>query len=147
MPARRLCHPCRRGVVFQDVGATNQHATHTAGTMAGDGGRSEDRGGTRRQWRGVLRQADIYSYVWDNTNNEPEEQKTAIQTQAIDVFNNSWGGSGGLGSYDTRSSQFDGVVQLYNNKFAIPAGKIIGLVKKKGLLKSSSPPGLSRASS
>ena len=32
--------------------------------------------------------------------------------------------------------QFDGVVQLYNNKFAKPAGKIMDLIKKKGLLKS-----------
>ena len=32
--------------------------------------------------------------------------------------------------------QMDGVVQLYNRKFAIPAGKIMALVKKKGLLKN-----------
>jgi len=37
---------------------------------------------------------------------------------------------------DGHYRQFDGVVQLYNNKFAKPAGKIIGLIKKKKLLKS-----------
>ena len=31
--------------------------------------------------------------------------------------------------------QMDGVVQLYNQKFAIPAGRLMKLVKKKGLLK------------
>ena len=33
-------------------------------------------------------------------------------------------------------AQFDGVVQLYNRKFAEPAGKLMALVKKKGLLKN-----------
>jgi len=32
--------------------------------------------------------------------------------------------------------QFDGVVRLYDDKFAKPAGQIMALVKKKGLLKS-----------
>ncbi|MBW2731999.1 MAG: hypothetical protein JRH20_06365 [Deltaproteobacteria bacterium] len=32
--------------------------------------------------------------------------------------------------------QYDGVVQLYNNKFAKPAGEIMALLKKKGLLKN-----------
>ena len=37
---------------------------------------------------------------------------------------------------DGHYSQFDGVVQLYNRKFAVPAGQIMTLVKKKGLLKN-----------
>ena len=36
---------------------------------------------------------------------------------------------------DGHYRQFDGVVQLYNNKFAVPAGKIMDLIKKKNLLK------------
>ena len=32
--------------------------------------------------------------------------------------------------------QYDGVVQLYNEKFAKPAGKLMALLKKKGLLKN-----------
>jgi len=34
--------------------------------------------------------------------------------------------------------QFDGVVRLYNDKFAKPAGELMGLIKKKGLLKNKS---------
>jgi len=32
--------------------------------------------------------------------------------------------------------QFDGVVQLYNQKFAVPAGKIMAMLDKKGLLEN-----------
>ena len=37
---------------------------------------------------------------------------------------------------DGHYAQFDGLVQLYNNKFAKPAGKIMAMLSKKGLLKN-----------
>lgn len=38
--------------------------------------------------------------------------------------------------YDGHYAQMDGVVNLYNDKYAKPAGEIMGMIKKKGLLKN-----------
>lgn len=64
------------------------HATHVAGTMAGNGARSESAGGTARQWRGMAPEADIISYDFNTPVNDYGQ---AINTYGIDVSNNSWG--------------------------------------------------------
>jgi hypothetical protein len=71
-----------------DGGASvDSHATHVAGTMAGDGSNSLSQGGTVFQWRGMAPSADITSYYWDNNLND---HNGAINTYGIDLSQNSW---------------------------------------------------------
>lgn len=68
---------------------TDDHATHVAGTMAGDGFLSEAEGGTDRQWRGMATEATIISY--DFNGDTIEEHNPAINTFGIVLSQNSWG--------------------------------------------------------
>jgi uncharacterized repeat protein (TIGR01451 family) len=101
------------------LGETNltlsSHATHVAGTLAGDGHESEARGGTARQWRGIAPAATIVSYSFEN----PVPKHTgAIEQHGIVASQNSWGhvinpffGSCGLfGDYAMNAPQYDQVV-------------------------------------
>jgi len=80
------------------------HATHVAGTMGGNGARSQAAGGTDRQWRGIAPNVAIVSYDFDDPINDYNE---AIQTYHIDLSQNSWGrciadtyiGNGPCGDY------------------------------------------------
>jgi subtilisin family serine protease len=73
-----------------------QHGTHVAGTMAGDGRNSAANNGTANQWRGVATAAQIFSYD-NNTNNAQQNyfqsHQGAIVTDTIDISSNSWGGN------------------------------------------------------
>ncbi|MFQ5859692.1 MAG: S8 family serine peptidase, partial [Anaerolineae bacterium] len=70
---------------FGDDGlASDEHATHVAGTMAGNGAGSPG----RRDLRGHADQAVIVSYDWDNS---VVEHRFAISSYDIDVSQNSWG--------------------------------------------------------
>lgn len=72
-----------------DAGASvSDHATHVAGTMAGDGSNSASQGGSPLQWRGMAPGADIISYYWDNN---LIDHNGAINTYGIELSQNSWG--------------------------------------------------------
>jgi len=83
-------HPDFSGrlVVVDTFAPVGDHATHVAGTMAGDGGNSINQGGTALQWRGMAPAADIFSYDWHS---EITEHDGAINTHGIEVSQNSWG--------------------------------------------------------
>ncbi|MDD9979713.1 MAG: S8 family serine peptidase, partial [Boseongicola sp.] len=75
-----------------DIGSNvSNHATHVAGTIGGDGGRSQTEGGAPREWQGVAPDVDFYS--WDFFGNTPNEVIDAINsaTDGIDLSTNSWG--------------------------------------------------------
>lgn len=91
------------------------HATHVAGTLAGDGGQSEAQGGTARQWRGMAPGTRIICYSYDDP--VPKYQG-AINDYGIVVSQNSWGhvisaffGSCGLlGDYSNLAPESDQIV-------------------------------------
>ncbi|MFC1888602.1 S8 family serine peptidase, partial [Thermodesulfobacteriota bacterium] len=89
-------------VIFTDDGSTSYHATHVAGTIAGDGTGSEGAGGTPNQWRGMATAAEIISYEfcctysgggWLYTDPGDIEVKydEAINVHGADLSNNSIG--------------------------------------------------------
>ncbi len=75
-------------LVLEDPQDTDQHATHVAGTMAGDGGNSDNNGGYDLQWRGMAPAASLHSWDWDDT---PDEYVDAAEDLGLVVSNNSWG--------------------------------------------------------
>ncbi len=76
-----------RVTVVDNAGA-DDHATHVAGTMGGDGTLSASNGGTAYQWKGIAPAADIISYFWDNSITDHDQ---AINTYGIKLSQNSWG--------------------------------------------------------
>lgn len=73
-----------------------EHGTHVAGTMAGDGSNSEQHGGTANQWRGVATAAQVFSFDNNSNNNNDDyfaSHQGAIQTNNADLSQNSWGGN------------------------------------------------------
>jgi hypothetical protein len=97
-----------RLTVVDAVGASD-HATHVAGTMAGDGTNSINYGGTALQWRGMAPGADIFSYDWYNNLGEHDG---AINTYGIELSQNSWGyvdGCSGCGLYDWQAPDYDAI--------------------------------------
>jgi hypothetical protein len=82
-------HPDFSGrLTLEDPQNTEQHATHVAGTMAGDGSNSSSNGGSPFQWRGMAPDADIHSWDWDEAE---EEYADAADEMGLAVANNSWG--------------------------------------------------------
>ncbi|MCK4815597.1 hypothetical protein KA005_07500, partial [bacterium] len=61
-----------------ETGTISDHATHVAGTLAGDGSESAGSGGTANQWRGVATEAELFSYTYLVDNLEPEDHNGAI---------------------------------------------------------------------
>lgn len=94
------------------TGTITDHATHVAGTMAGNGARSQAEGGTALQWRGMAPGADIVSYDF----NDPINDYLEIDTYGIDLSQNSWGeeiDAGNCehyGDYRWHAPEFDRVV-------------------------------------
>jgi len=73
-------------VICADGSAIDEHATHVAGTIAGNGNLS---GGT---YRGMATNATIVSYNhWLNAPNCYSDYEHAISNYDIDLSNNSWG--------------------------------------------------------
>jgi subtilisin family serine protease len=68
-----------------------RHATHVAGTIAGDGLRSASEGGTAEQWRGMAPEARIYSYEFIDESDLWAEVVDAIDRYDIHQTQNSWG--------------------------------------------------------
>lgn len=90
----------------QHSSPANDHGTHVAGTMAGDGRNSENHGGTPNQWRGIATAALIFSYD-NNTNGGGQDwfasHQGAIQTDNVDLSQNSWGGNFTSATCDTHN--------------------------------------------
>ncbi|MEJ2737062.1 MAG: S8 family serine peptidase [Anaerolineae bacterium] len=102
------------------------HATHVAGTMAGDGSNSANQGGTAYQWKGMAPGADILSYYWDNATTD---HNGAINTYGIELSQNSWGytvdeaafGNCYLyGDYDYDAPDYDEIITgLYGKRISV----------------------------
>ncbi len=112
-------------VTIVETGSINDHATHVAGTLGGDGALSQGKGGTARQWRGIATNIDFFSYTFLHNNLEPEEHNGAINTHGIDLSQNSWGvsplaGSDLYGDYTSRAVKYDKVVRgVYGRRIPI----------------------------
>ncbi len=107
-------------------GTADFHATHVAGTMAGDGRNSVNQGGTAFQWRGVATAAKIISYNFNG--DTAAEHNGAINTYKIDLSQNSWGptinqneGNCNLyGDYDADSRAYDQIATgIYSKQILI----------------------------
>jgi uncharacterized repeat protein (TIGR01451 family) len=89
-----FAHPDFTGRVHAgEMNVPNQnqsHATHVAGTLAGDGRASADRGGQPGQWRGVAPGATVISYDV-STGPLIEEHRDARERFGAVVAHNSWG--------------------------------------------------------
>jgi subtilisin family serine protease len=109
-----------------DTGASvDSHATHVAGTMAGDGSNSASQGGTPFQWKGMAPGADIISYYWDNN---LTDHNSGINTYGIELSQNSWGytissvfGNCSLyGDYDGDAPDYDSIITgLYGKRISV----------------------------
>jgi len=77
--------------LFAPGAAANDHGTHVAGTVGGDGRNSEGRGGTPNQWRGVAYGANLFSFPNDGA--FFGNHQNAIVTRGADISSNSWGGN------------------------------------------------------
>jgi hypothetical protein len=109
-----------------DGASVGDHATHVAGTMAGDGSNSASQGGTALQWRGMATGADIISYYWDNN---LTDHNGAINTYGIELSQNSWGYTIGevwpgncylYGDYDGGAPDYDDIITgLYGKRIAV----------------------------
>jgi len=103
-----------RVVTVQDNGHLD-HATHVAGTVGGTGNMSNGR------LRGMAPNVTFYAYS-TSAIDEPADHNDAINTYKINLSQNSWRNTnaGYQGSYRTRSSKFDDVVDgLYGRKIPI----------------------------
>jgi len=107
-------------LILGDAGTTNDHATHVAGTMAGDGANSSG------ELRGVAPDAKILSYYWDNNITDHND---AINNRNGDLSQNSWGtkilppffGScSDFGNYVGNSADYDNIMTgLYGRKIPV----------------------------
>ena len=82
--------------------AANDHGTHVAGTVGGDGSNSQAHGGTANQWRGVAFGASLFSFA--NTGGFYDDHQRAIGTNNADVSSNSWGGNFTSQTCDTHNN-------------------------------------------
>ncbi|HID63743.1 MAG TPA: peptidase S8, partial [Anaerolineae bacterium] len=116
---------CGRLTVVDSV-STSYHATHVAGTMAGDGANSAAQGGSPYQWKGMAPGADIISYDWyDNIS----EHNGAINTYGIELSQNSWSlwidenlfnNCSLYGDYDFYAPDYDQIVTgLYGKRIVV----------------------------
>jgi len=117
-----LSHPAFTGrLIIGDPGlATDEHATHVAGTMAGSGANSP----AGRDLRGHADQATIVSYEWDDSDTD---HGPAIRNYDIDVSQNSWGfitrePCQDYGDYDseTLGPEYDAIVNgIYGKRISV----------------------------
>ncbi len=95
-----------------------QHATMTMGMILGDGSQSSAHGGSSLQWRGIAPAATGLTYNFLGSSNAVTnylgDVQDAIENDAVDVINNSWGDTGctsfPYGSYAGRAPFLDGTV-------------------------------------
>lgn len=96
-----------------DSTTVSNHATHVAGTMAGDGTNSSNHGGAPFQWMGMAPGAEIFTFDWfDNI----AEVNNAVTNSGIELSQNSWGygvGDGNCylyGDYAYDAASYDEIV-------------------------------------
>ncbi len=127
-------HPDLEGrITFGDstYPAVSTHATHVAGTIAGNGMNSESKGYSPFQMKGIAPAANIVSYFWDDN---ISEYPAALITQGCVISQNSWGyivgynpGSGVFydnrelfGSYEGEQAIYDDIIRgLYGRRVVI----------------------------
>lgn len=86
-------------VVFTQTTTLNDHATHVAGTIGGNGALSANHLGTERQWQGMAPEVRLVSMdyfgvgdpIWLNPGDLYDEYRAAVNSHGVDVANNSWG--------------------------------------------------------
>ncbi len=103
--------------VFGQAGIASpcNHATHVAGTLAGNGAHSQSQGGAAFQWKGVAPSAQIFAYDFFTSTTEVA---SAISAYDIDVSQNSWGFTPSsepcgqvLGNYNNLAPEYDQLVR------------------------------------
>ncbi|MFC1708837.1 S8 family serine peptidase [Candidatus Omnitrophota bacterium] len=97
-------------VTVVDSAGNDDHATHVAGTMGGDGTLSVSKGGTANQWKGMAPAMDIISYLWDDNITDHDG---AINDYDIELSQNSWGygvSSSLYGYYGYDAPEYDDIV-------------------------------------
>jgi hypothetical protein len=118
-------------LTIAESSSTSDHASHVAGTIAGNGALSASQGGSSNQWAGMAPQAAIVSYNYFGT--PTSEHNAAINTYGIDLSQNSWGwvvygtnepggaNCGSLfGAYDSWSRSYDQIITgLYGRRIPI----------------------------
>jgi hypothetical protein len=110
-----------------ETSAADGHATHVAGTMAGDGALSASFSFPPLHFRGYSTAADIFSYDFNGT--PPSEHNGAINTHGIDNSQNSWGfaidqalynNCALFGNYPAYSREYDRIVTgLYTRRIPV----------------------------
>jgi subtilisin family serine protease len=105
---------------FPPETANDEHGTHVAGTIGGDGSNSVNHNGTTNQWRGVAWGVTMWSY---NNNDAFAYHKDAIENHQVDISSNSWGGDfrsttcATHNNYSTEAQRMDQVATgFYSNK-------------------------------
>jgi hypothetical protein len=109
--------------------ATQNHATHVAGIMAGSGAASQSQGGTPLQWKGMAPGAPIFSY--DFLSPMPEVA-SAIATFNIDLSQNSWGFVPATDDCDQTYGNYNNLAPDYDQIVRGSAGKAISVVFAAG---------------
>lgn len=105
-----------------DTGTLNvgDHATMTAGMIAGDGSHSVANGAANAgQWRGLAPAASVRTYNFTTSANSIADYLAdvtdAVQSDGVHLMNNSWGDFGCFvhpyGAYEGRAPFLDGVVR------------------------------------
>jgi hypothetical protein len=113
-----ISHPDLAGRVTNHAVNLSAHATHVAGTLAGDGALS---GGLLR---GMAPKALLFAWTYVPPANVFASMLTSVTTEKTVISNNSWGANIGnafnnchlLGNYGAEANIFDRLVR--NNKFA-----------------------------
>jgi len=94
----------------------DEHATHVAGTMLGNGSLSVSAGGNAEQWKGVAPNATLVTYEWPNTLTELKaESNDSVITYSAVIFQNSWGSNvhnncSQLGEYTSTTQTYDSII-------------------------------------
>lgn len=107
-----------RRIIGNDI-SENGHATHVAGTMAGNGNLSQSKGGAALQWKGMAPNATIVSYYfWPQSDTYVEINESIANYGAV-LSQNSWGWNvhsncSQLGDYDSDSQEYDKIVRGMN---------------------------------
>jgi hypothetical protein len=104
----------------------SEHATHVAGTMAGDGKGSDG------LYRGMAPGAEVFSWTVDGEGQQGHGQEhvemlNGIKTQKIAVSQNSWGAIAfcdELGVYTAQARYFDQLAAFENLHVAFAAGNL-----------------------
>lgn len=135
-----LDHPDFNGrLTAMEAAAEDDHATHVAGTMGGDGSADPNQPG---RLRGMAPGMRIFSR--DFLGNTPEEHEGAIDDRSIDLSQNSWGYSSAVtnrhGLYAETTQKYDAVVRGFYDR-RIPVVFSAGNEQRHGPFGTVNAPG------